>query len=259
MFNLFKERPGDVKQIRHNLVSFIKEKLQRAEGGEGANITAMHLFINCPESERHLYEAAVFNNVPGKFKTDEIQRVADDYAIELPNNWKFEVAFTGQYPPQAYRAKDMDIAVFFATGKAGLTHKKTEAFIKILNGEAEQEVYRIDSGMGKINIGREPKAQVAAGFVRLNNIAFVSGNAMELNRSVSRQHAHIEWEPVNGSFLVFADAGGIPPNNKMKVRSIDGMSFKMQAVEVGHRLEEGDQLILGDTAVLEFSYTGKEK
>ena len=33
----------------------------------------------------------------------------------------------------------------------------------------------------------------------------------------------------------------------------------MQAIEVGHRLEEGDQLILGDAAVLEFSYAGEEK
>ena len=48
-------------------------------------------------------------------------------------------------------------------------------------------------------------------------------------------------------------------NKKTKIRTVEGLSIKMQAIEVGHRLEEGDQLILGDTAVLEFSYFGEEK
>ena len=79
---------------------------------------------------------------------------------------------------------------------------------------------------------------------------------MDVNRSVSRQHAHIEWEPRSGSFLIFADEGGIPPNNKMKdAHCRRTWLIKMQAIEVGHRLEEGDQIILGDTAVLEFTYS----
>jgi len=259
MFSLFKETGVDVKQIRNQLVRLIKEKLQRAEGGEGANITGIYVFFNCPESERHLYEAAVFFDVPGKFKTGEIQRMADDYAIQLPESWKFEVEFTDKFPPGSSIVKDINAAVFFATKKAGLAPKTTHAFIKVLNGQAEKETYMIDAGTGKINIGREAKVQVASGFVRMNTIAFVSSGATDVNRSVSRQHAHIEWEPVSGSFLAFADAGGIPPNNKTKIRTVDGQLIKMQAIEVGHRLEEGDQVILGDTAVLEFSYSGGGK
>jgi len=258
MFKLFRERPGDVKQIRSQLLQFIKEKLQRAEGGEGANITGIHLFINCPDSERHLYEAAVFANVAGKFKSEEVQRMADDYAIKLPASWKFEVAFTDKFPAQSYTAKDLDAALFFTTRKAGLHHKRSRAFLKILSGQAEKETYPIDSNDGKVNIGREPKTQVAGGFIRKNAIAFVSTGSFDMNRSVSRQHAHIEWEPGSGSFLVFADEGGIPPNNKMKVKTSEGVLIKMQATEVGHRLEEGDQIILGDAAVLEFSYFGEE-
>lgn len=258
MFNLFKGRARDVKQIRNLLLQFIKEKLQKAEGGEGANITSMQLLVNCSDNERHLYEAAVYANVPGKFKTDEVQRMADDYAIMLPASWKFEVAFTDKYPAEASIAKDIDAALFFTTSKAGLTNKTSRAFIKILNGEAEKEAYPIDASAEKINIGREAKAQLAGGFVRMNTIAFVSG-ATEINRSVSRQHAHIEWEPASLSFVVFADEGGIPPHNKMKVRTAEGQFIKMQVVEVGHRLAEGDQIILGDAAALGFTYFNGEK
>ncbi len=93
---------------------------------------------------------------------------------------------------------------------------------------------------------------------RKNVIAFTAAGAMDINRSVSRQHAHIEWEPSSGSFLIFADEGGIPPHNKMKIHTVEGISIKMQAIEVGHRLQEGDQVILGDKAALEFTYFGPD-
>ncbi len=97
--------------------------------------------------------------------------------------------------------------------------------------------------------------QAAGNYMRKNAIAFKTD---EVNRSVSRQHAHIEWEAGSGSFLIFADEGGIPPNNKIKVRTPEGSLIKMQATEVGHRLQEGDQVILGDSAVLEFSYSARK-
>ncbi len=257
MFNLFKEQPADVKKIRNFLLQFIKEKLQRASGGEGVNITGLYLFITCMDSEQHLYEGATFASIPGKFR-EEIQRIADDYAISLPSSWKLEVAFTDKYPAQAYIATEFPVALFISTKRSGLIQNKSRAFLKILSGQAEKEMYVIDPSNEKINIGREAKAQMSGGFVRKNSIAFTSSGSMDMNRSVSRQHAHIEWEASTGSFLVFADEGGIPPNNKMKVRTAEGVSFKMQAIEVGHRLQEGDQIILGDSAVLEFTYTGEQ-
>lgn len=255
MFNLFKERPHDVKAIRNILLQFIKEKLQRAQGGEGANIMGIYLFINCSDGEKHLYEAAVFANMPGKFKVEEVQKIVDDYDITLSPSFKFEITFTDKFPPQADHLKDIDAAVFISTKKFGLDNKKNHAFIKVLNGQAEKKAYLIDTASGRINIGREIMVQAAGNYIRKNAIAFISADS---NRSISRQHAHIEWEADSGSFLIFADEGGIPPNNKMKIRSLEGAMIKMQAIEVGHRLQEGDQVILGDSAVLEFTYSGDD-
>jgi pSer/pThr/pTyr-binding forkhead associated (FHA) protein len=255
MFNLFKERTQDVKGIRNILLQFIKERLQRAQGGEGGNIMGIYLFINCSEAEKHIYEAAVFANIPGKFKTEEVQKIADDYALTLSPSFKFEVSFTNTFPPQADLVKDIDAAVYISTKRSGLSNKNNSAFIKVLNGDAERVAYLIDSGSGRINIGREIRVQAPGNYMRKNAIAF---KANDVNRSVSRQHAHIEWENNSGSFLVFADEGGIPPNNKMKIRTTEGVLIKMQAVEVGHRLQEGDQIILGDLAVLEFTYSGDD-
>ncbi|MFT3680545.1 MAG: FHA domain-containing protein [Ferruginibacter sp.] len=255
MFSLFKDRSHDVKSIRNTLLQFIKEKLQLSQGGEGNNITGIYLFINCSENEKQLYEAALFANTPGRFKTEEVQRIADDYDISLNPSWKLEINFTDKYPSQAEQVQGTHTAVFISTKKAGLNNGQKRAVIKILNGRAEKEVYNIESGSSRINIGREAKVQAAGNYMRQNNIAFTPD---ETNRAISRQHAHIEWQTDNNSFVVFADEGGIPPYNKMKIRTTNGALIKMQAVEVGHRLQEGDQIILGDSAVLEFSYPGNE-
>lgn len=256
MFNLFKERPHDVKSIRNILLQSIKEKMQRAQGGEGANIMAVYIFINCSEADKHLYEAAVYANVRGKFKVDEVQRIADDYAITISSSFKLEVEFTDKFPVQADRITAINAAIFISTKKSGIHNKKNKAVIKVLNGEAENETYLIDPSAGRINIGRESKVQAAGNYMRQNNIAF---KPTETNRAVSRQHAHIEWEADSSSFLIFADEGGIPPNNKMKVRTPEGILIKIQAIEVGHRLQDGDQIILGDSAVLEFNYSGEDQ
>ncbi|MEP6948521.1 MAG: FHA domain-containing protein [Ginsengibacter sp.] len=257
MFKIFKEPGVDVKKIRNILLQFIKEKLQRAEGGEGANINGIYLYINCNDSERYVYESAVYAATPEKFK-DEVQRIADDYAILLPPSWKYEIAFTDKFPEHSYVVAQVNTALFISTGKTGAVNKKSRAYIRILGGNAEKEFYVLEPSKEKINIGREAKVQLSGGFVRKNAIAFTAAGAMDVNRSVSRQHAHIEWEPATGSFLIFADEGGIPPHNKMKIRTAEGTSIKMQAIEVGHRLQEGDQVILGEKAVLEFTYFGLE-
>ncbi len=57
-----------------------------------------------------MYEAAIYANVPGKFKKEEVQRIADDYAITLSPSFKFEVAFTDRFPPQAEPVKDINAA-----------------------------------------------------------------------------------------------------------------------------------------------------
>ncbi|MBA2760942.1 MAG: FHA domain-containing protein [Segetibacter sp.] len=260
MFNLFKKgsQPQDVKAIRNNVLEFIKEQLQKAEGGEGENIKGLYLYITCANEEKHLYEAAVFADNEQRFKEEEIQKIADDYAIALPENWTMEIHFVDKAPPEAIKAKDADAALFISTKTKPKVHKDATAYVRVLNGEAEKEVYTITSKRPKINIGRERRVQTADGFMRENQIAFPAGSANESNRSVSRQHAHIEWDNETGMFVLFPDEGGVPPMNKIKVRTTGGKPVKLQTTEIGHHLQEGDQIILGESALLEFSYLQAE-
>ena len=257
MFPFFKKENNssthtDVKTIREAVLSFVKDQLAKAEGGEGGHIRGMQLFLASPPEEKHLYEAAMFVSEEDRFK-EEVQKIADDYALNLPPGWTMEITFADDLPPQAVRAASVQAALFIKTGRQVL-HKKAEAYIQVLTGTAEKEAYVISSEQKKICIGREKKVQTSSGFYRINQIAFPADSGDEANKFISRQHAHIEWDEESGTFLLFADEGGVPPRNKVKVRSADGDVVKLQTDKVGHQLQEGDQIMLGDGALLGFSY-----
>jgi pSer/pThr/pTyr-binding forkhead associated (FHA) protein len=263
MFDIFKNdtqgRPKDAKAVRDALLQFIKDQLRKAEGGEGANIKGLQLFITSHPEERHMYEAAVYFGEGDRFKKEEVQRIADDFAIELPEQWNMEIIFTDSIPPESMEIPGLEAGLFIATRK-NIVQKTTTAYIKVRMGEAEKDIYTISSTSGRICIGRERRVQTADGFYRENNIAFPEKSEDQANRYVSRQHAHIEFDNESGSFLLFADDGGIPPRNKIKVRSAnDTNPVKLYSTKVGYRLQDGDQILLGESALLEFSYFAEEK
>lgn len=263
MFGIFKKdaqgQHRDVKYVRDGLLQFMKEQLRKAEGGEGGNIRGLQLFIACPPEEKHMYEAAVYFGEPNRFKNEEVQRIADDYAIDLPQPWNLEIRFVDSPPAEAMKIPGLDAALFIATRKTSV-QKNITAYIKVRMGEAEKQVYTISSKTGKVCIGREKRVQTADGFYRENDIAFPGKTENPSNRFVSRQHAHIEFDPESESFLLFADEGGVPPRNKIKIRSAnDANPIKLYSTKLGYALKEGDQILLGESALLEFSYLAGEK
>jgi hypothetical protein len=257
IFDLFKsgaeERPDDVKGIRHAFLQFLKQELQKAEGGEGANIKGLNIYVNSTSAERQKYEAAIYNDNPALLK-NEIQKISDDYALELPANWMLTIAFDEALPAEALLAPNLPIALFIRTNTHFVKQNAT-AYLKALSGKTVQQTYTLTSEGGKYNIGRDEKAQSDEGYFRTNHIAFPSESDDDRNKYISRQHAHIEWNSNLAKFVIYADEGGIPPRNKLKLRAaMTEKIIKLHATQIGHELEEGDQIILGESVVLAFSF-----
>ena len=253
MFRKVTDNPTDVKGIRDAFLRSIKDELQKSEGGEGRNIKGLNLFIACTDTEKHLYESATHEYDHAIFK-NEIQKIADDFAIDLPGSWALEITFTDELPSESLKIANLPASIFIQTRKHSI-QKSTTAYITVLSAEAEQEKYTLTSGTQKTTIGREKKVQVDGGFFRMNTIAFPSDSKNDFNKFISRQHAHIEWDSETNCFILFADEGGIPPANKVKIKAVgDENATKLNSMQIGHRLQEGDQIILGEAAILLFSY-----
>jgi hypothetical protein len=263
MLDFLKQRndrqPLDVKIIRNKLLLFIKDQLQRREGGEGSNIKGMDLYIACSPEERDVYESTVYFHEPDRFKNQEVQKVADDYALALPHGWKLNLVFVDELPKEAMRSKELPVAIHIGTRKQPTLNNPITAYLRVLSGDAEHDDYTLSAGKDRVHIGRDKEVKTAEGFFRINAIAFLVKSATDPNRYISRQHAHIEWNEESGCFYLFADEGGIPPRNKVKVQTTDGSLIKLQTVQIGHPLREGDQIMLGESSLLQFTYGHKER
>ena len=256
-FNREDTKPDDAKGYRDALLRFIKEELQKLEGGEGSHVRGLNLYIASTPEEQHLYESAVYLHDSGRFRA-EIQKIADDYAIELPAGWQLEVLFTDELPPNTRKMELLAASLLIRTKQTSLP-LSASCRISVLNGKAEKDEYLLNSEQGTFTIGRDKKAQMEDGFFRINDIAFPSESSDPANRYISRQHAHIRWDKQSGCFLLYADEGGVPPRNKVKVKSRTSEELvKLHSVDIGHRLQDGDQVIIGETAVLEFRYSAEK-
>jgi len=259
MFDFFRNKKEskdlDAKGLRELLLQFVKEELQRLDGGEGKGIAAIQLYVAAAEEDRFLYETALYVSEPGKLR-EELQRIGDNFAIGLPEEWKLEVLWVSELPAGANRKDSLKTALVLKAGAAA-EHKPlvvSQGRITVLKGQAEQQEYLLEPVANRINIGRSRNVQTKDGSVRINVIAFPENAEIEENKYISRQHAHILWDSETATFRIYADEGGVPPANKTKIRSAKDESVqKLNSTVIGYPLAEGDQVILADQAVLEFS------
>ncbi|WP_158799938.1 FHA domain-containing protein [Pedobacter sp. L105] len=258
MFDFFKKNTEnnnqDAKGLRDSILQLVKEELQKLDGAEGYALSVMELYVDAGADEHFLYQTALYTTTPEKLK-EEVQRIADNFALDLPKGWALEVLFTDQLPENALRRKGLKAGLIFKakTAKASVTAERTDsqARITVIKGRAEEEQYMLDPRQGRINIGRENHIQANDGSFRINTIAFPDD---EHNKFISRQHAHIEWDEKSGSYKLYADEGGVPPGNKTKIRTAkDESMFKLNSTQIGYSLSKGDQIVLGDVIVLEFN------
>jgi len=259
IFDFFKKNTDssrlDAKGLREAVLQFIKEELQQLDGGEGSLLSGLTVFVYPAEEVRFIYEAALYRGHPEKIR-EEIQRIADNFALNLPEGWKLAVEYVDELPEGCIRRDNLrtGLKLQIASVVAAAIPVTRNATLRILKGAAEQEEYMLKPGLKRLNIGRGDQVQAGDGSFRTNHVYFPDDPAFEANKYISRQHAHIEWDEQTLSYKLYADEGGVPPGNKTKVKSASDESVnKLNSIQVGYTLHDADQIILGDVAILEFS------
>jgi hypothetical protein len=141
--------------------------------------------------------------------------------------------------PEGIGERGFDISYDRASGRSAMPRTR----LLVLNGQAEQSDYVFSKR--RINIGRldnvlDPKQRL----VRRNDVAFKE-SADSPNSTVSRTHAHIEFDAKSGEFRIFDDHSAL---GTTVLREGEFVNVP-KGTSKGAALRSGDEIVLGQARV----------
>jgi hypothetical protein len=142
-----------------------------------------------------------------------------------------------------WRAREFDVAFGRVAepvvGQPAVEATPARIELSVARGVAERRSYSFLAH--RIDLGRCAEVRDSRNrLVRTNHVAFTEGSG-EINQSVSRQHAHIAYEPRTGDFRLRDDGSG---HGTGIVR--DGRTVDVPRGSRGVRLQSGDEIVLGE-------------
>jgi hypothetical protein len=114
--------------------------------------------------------------------------------------------------------------------------------VTVVHGAADHRTYALASA--RVDLGRGGDVRDSRlGLIRTNQVAF-SENSTSVNRTVSRQHAHIFYDARSGQFRVHDD-GSVHGTKVVRKGKTVPVPFGARGV----RLQSGDEIVLGEARV----------
>jgi pSer/pThr/pTyr-binding forkhead associated (FHA) protein len=230
-------------EIVHAILDEVEQEIQ--SGGRGTRVfpfNQIEVAVLAPSPEARAWLEAVFESDP-PLRARIMERlrsagchpseivVSINYVARAQKNWRtpeFRLNFARVTQPAV---EDPD---------ADSTRDRIE--VTVLRGVTEQRTYSFLSG--RIDFGRCAEVRDSRNrLLRTNHVAFTEGSG-DVNQSVSRQHAHIVYEPDSGSFRLHDDGSG---HGTGIVR--EGRTVPVPRGFRGVRLQSGDEVVLGEARV----------
>jgi hypothetical protein len=113
--------------------------------------------------------------------------------------------------------------------------------LTVLQGTAERTSYSFPGGT--VSLGRGAEVRDARDrLIRTNQVAFVEGGG-DINASVSRRHARIQYDPDTGAFRLHDDGASLGTSVIRDGRDVPAPRAR------GLRLRSGDVIVLGQARV----------
>jgi hypothetical protein len=198
-----------------------------------------HLIVSVLVSDagrRRSYEVAFVE--ADTLARDIAGRLADEH-VELPEKFRVEVELLDEMEPEA-AARGFDISYKTPPSSHPAVPTETQAvWLKVLSGKADRSEYSFRKT--RINLGRLADIVDAnQRLIRRNDVAFDELSEAP-NPTVSRSHAHIEFDRATGQFRLFDDrsAQGTTVLHEGKIIPVPKGASK------GVQLRPGDEIVLG--------------
>ena len=236
----------ELAEIRLAVLDAVKSKSHRA-GGKSVfpyNLIRIHV-RGVPEEQSHVFRGEFLS----KYFSEEIKSGLTRASYRFPEDCEVEIHSTPKLPERGEEWLWVETAIQEARAQGVQTRKA--ARLVVLQGAANQA--EIGVTKARTNIGRTIDVYRVDGPSRRNDLAFTEDN--EINRTVSREHAHILFSKKTGEYRLFNDRWRKPGNKSDSGCGVwiirDGISQAVHHNTRGTGLKPGDEIHLG-RAVIRF-------
>ncbi len=235
--------PPELAEIRLAILDEVRGKTYRAGGRKVFPFDLVRVFARGVEESR----AAVFaGSFFRRYLEQELRAALRDADCRHPAGLRVEVATTAELP----KPGEQWLTIESVAAKPHRAARVGRARLVVLEGAATASEVPLEKG--RVNIGRTVDVYRSEGLFRRNDLAFAEDN--EINRTVSREHAHITFDRASGEYRLHNDRwyalGRTGPADCATWIVRDGMSVPVHRNARGTRLEPGDEIHFGRAVVL---------
>ncbi|MGA2146991.1 MAG: FHA domain-containing protein [Bryobacteraceae bacterium] len=235
------EEPPEVAEIRLAVIDHIHSKSYRSGGKKVFPFDLLRVELRGVDEEGQDVFAGRFFR---RYLEQEARNALRDAGCRYPENLRIEVSAIAGLPRRGEEWLQVE-----ASSQERAAADRPAARLVVREGTANLAELRLDKA--RTNVGRTVDVYRNEGLFRRNDLAFEEDN--EINRSVSREHAHIRYDKVTGEYRLYNDRwyprGGVrsPECGTWIVR--DGMSHEVHRNSRGAKLEPGDEIHFGRAVV----------
>lgn len=231
--------PPELAEIRLAILDQIREKSYRAGGKKVFPYDLVRVELRgIEESLYGIFSGRFFR----RYLEQELRNALHNDGCRFPENLRVDVAAAIGLPQP-----NVQWLTIFIGSQEKDTPDPVCARLVVREGLANVAEIRLDKA--RINIGRVLDVYRSEGLFRRNDLVFAEEN--DVNRSVSREHAHIEHDRAAGEYRLFNDRWypRLQPGECGTWIVRDGMSQEVHRTSRGAKLEPGDEIHFGRAVV----------
>ncbi|HEY1341955.1 MAG TPA: FHA domain-containing protein [Bryobacteraceae bacterium] len=233
------EEPPELAEIRLAVLDRIREKSYRSGGKKVFPFDLLRVELRgVEEGRRDVFAGRFFR----KYLEQEVRGSLRDAGCRFPENLRVDVNAIAGLPQPNQEWLVVEV------GSQERAQRPGTARLVVREGTANVPEFPLEKA--RTNIGRVVDVYRSEGLYRRNDLAFEEEN--EINRSISREHAHILYDRTTGEYRLFNDRwyprGPRGDCATWIVR--DGMSQEVHRNARGTKLEPGDEIHFGQAVVV---------
>jgi hypothetical protein len=237
------DEPPELAEIRLAILDKVHEKSYRAGARKVFPFDLVRVELRGVEREQHgIFTGRFFH----RYLEREVRNALRDGGCRFPENLRVEVQATVGLPQPGEAWLTVEAASQSPDGGAA------PGAARLVVREGPANAAEIALAKPRTNIGRTVDVYRSTGLARRNDLTFEEDT--EINRTVSREHAHILFDRAAGEYRLFNDRrqprGESRPAEAGTWIVRDGMSLEVNPDARGIRLQPGDEIHFGRAVVV---------